>query len=76
MLEVVHRHEKLAPESASNLGLWHRFLEPVSEACVRGLSLLSFRFFFGIFVARHAVVLPHFQLSAEIRRSILPRQMG
>ena len=32
VLEVVHRHEKLASESGSNL--WRRFLEPVSEACV------------------------------------------
>ena len=31
-LEVVHRHEKLARHMAWNLGLWHRFLERVSEA--------------------------------------------
>ena len=38
-LEVVHRHEKLAPESGVEFRLRHRFLEPVSGACVRGLRL-------------------------------------
>ena len=37
-LEVVHRHEKLVPESDVEFRpIWHRFLEPVSGACVRGL---------------------------------------
>ena len=36
-LEVVRRHEKLAPESGAEFRSMHRFLEPVSGACVRGL---------------------------------------
>jgi len=38
-LEVAHRHEKLAPESGVELGPWRQFLEPLSGACVTGLSL-------------------------------------
>jgi len=32
-LEVVHRHEKLAPESSV------KFMAPISGACVRGLTM-------------------------------------
>ena len=34
-LEVVHRHEKLAPESGVE------FMAPISGACVRALTLTS-----------------------------------
>jgi len=46
MLAVVHWHEKLA----SNLGLWCRFLEPVTGACARGLMSESVCFMSSIHV--------------------------